>query len=40
VTEAPGQDEALTAYVEAIEAAFRVRRGKDHALTPRDFALA
>ncbi len=40
MTEAPGQDEALTAYVEAIEAAFRVRRGKDHALTPRDFALA
>jgi hypothetical protein len=33
-------DEGLTAYVEAIEAAFRARRGRDHALSPRDFALA
>jgi len=40
VTEEPGSDEGLTAYLEAIEAAFRARRGKDHALTPRDFALA
>jgi hypothetical protein len=35
-----GGDEGLTAYVEAIEALFRARRGKDHALSPRDFALA
>jgi hypothetical protein len=40
VTAAAGGDEGLTAYVEAIEAAFRARRGKDHALSPRDFALA
>jgi hypothetical protein len=40
VTEETGPDEGLTAYIEAIEAAFRTRRGKDHALTPRDFALA
>jgi len=33
-------DLGLTAYVEAIEATFRARRGKDHALSPRDFALA
>lgn len=33
-------DSGLTAYVEAIEATFRARRGKDHALTPKDFALA
>jgi hypothetical protein len=33
------RDEALVAYVEAIEAALRVRRGTDHALSPRDFAL-
>jgi hypothetical protein len=40
VTEATGPDAELTAYVEAIEASFRARRGKDHALSPRDFALA
>jgi hypothetical protein len=40
VSEAAGGDEGLTAYVEAIEAVFRARRGKDHALSPRDFALA
>jgi len=34
------RDPALEAFVEAIEAAFRARRGKDHALSPRDFALA
>ena len=34
------EESGLTAYVEAIEATFRARRGKDHALTPRDFALA
>ena len=33
------RDEALVAYVDAIEAALRVRRGSDHALSPRDFAL-
>jgi hypothetical protein len=36
--EAPG-DESLLGYVEAIEAALRVRRGRDDALSPRDFAL-
>jgi hypothetical protein len=40
VTEGPEPDEGFTAYVEAIEASFRTRRGKDHALSPRDFALA
>ena len=39
MTEAAG-GEGLTAYVEAIEALFRVRRGRDQALSPRDFALA
>lgn len=34
------RDEALVAYVEGIEAALRARRGADHALSPRDFALA
>lgn len=33
-------ESGLPAYVEAIEATFRARRGKDHVLTPRDFALA
>lgn len=33
------RDEPLVAYVEAIEAALRVRRGRDDALSPRDFAL-
>jgi hypothetical protein len=36
----PARDPALEAFVEAIEAAFRARRGKDHVLSPRDFALA
>jgi len=30
----------LEAFVEAIEAAMRSRRGKEHVLSPRDFALA
>jgi hypothetical protein len=34
------RDPELEAYVEAIESAFRARRGKDQALAPRDFALA
>jgi hypothetical protein len=40
VTGSPETDAALLAYVEAIEAALRARRGRDHALSPRDFALA
>jgi hypothetical protein len=36
----PPRDAGLEAFVEAIEAALRARRGKDHALSPRDFALA
>src|SRR5262249_42886479 len=34
------RDPELERFVEAIEAAFRARRGKDQALAPRDFALA
>ena len=34
------RDPDLEAFVEAVEAAFRARRGKDHVLAPRDFALA
>jgi hypothetical protein len=34
------RDSELEGFVEAIEAAFRARRGKDQALAPRDFALA
>lgn len=34
------RDEALLAFVEAIEAVLRARRGADHVLAPRDFALA
>ena len=34
------RDETLVAYVEAIEAGLRTRRGADHVLAPRDFALA
>jgi hypothetical protein len=34
------RDEALVAYVEAIEALLRTRRGTDHVLSPRDFSLA
>jgi hypothetical protein len=41
VTDGGSPDDAdLAAYVEAIEAHFRARRGKDQALSPRDFALA
>jgi hypothetical protein len=42
VTDRPGapRDEALVAFVEAIESVLRARRGADHVLTPRDFALA
>jgi hypothetical protein len=36
----PARDASLEAFVEAIEAALRARRGKDHTLSPRDFALA
>lgn len=36
----PGRDASLDAFVEAIEAAMRARRGKEHVLSPRDFALA
>jgi len=34
------KDAAFEAYVEAIEAHLRARRGVDHILSPRDFALA
>jgi hypothetical protein len=34
------KDLDLEAYTEAIEAHLRARRGKDHVLSPRDFALA
>jgi hypothetical protein len=34
------KDPDLEAYVAAIEAHFRARRGAEHALSPRDFALA
>ena len=40
MTGEPEPDAGLRAYVEAIEAALRTRRGRDHALSPRDFALA
>jgi hypothetical protein len=33
-------DAALEAFVSAVEAALRERRGKEHLLSPRDFALA
>ena len=36
----PVRDPELDAFVEAIETAFRTRRGKEHVLSPRDFALA
>jgi hypothetical protein len=36
----PDRDAGLEAYVDAIEAAFRARRGKEHVLSPHDFALA
>ena len=35
-----GPDPELEAYVKAIEGHLRARRGVDHILTPRDFALA
>ena len=31
---------SLEGFVEAIEAAFRARKGREHVLTPRDFAIA
>jgi hypothetical protein len=34
------RDPALEAFLEAIEAALRSRRGVDHALSPREFAIA
>jgi hypothetical protein len=41
VSDGPAErDAGLEAFVEAIEAALRSRRGKEHALSPRDFALA
>jgi hypothetical protein len=41
VSDTPDEREAgLEAFVEAIEAAMRTRRGKEHVLSPRDFALA
>jgi hypothetical protein len=36
----PVRDPELEAFVEAIEQAFRARRGKEHVLAPREFALA
>ncbi len=36
----PEGDTGLEAFVEAIEATMRARRGKEHVLSPRDFALA
>ena len=35
-----GRDPDLEAFVEAIEASLRSRRGREHVLSPRDFALA
>ena len=35
-----GRDADLEAFVEAVETALRSRRGKEHRLSPRDFALA
>ncbi len=41
VSDEPAERDAdLEAFVEAIEAALRSRRGKEHVLSPRDFALA
>jgi len=36
----PERDAGLETFVDAIEAALRARRGKDHVLSPHDFALA
>jgi hypothetical protein len=38
--DSPESDAGLEAFVEAIEATLRARRGKEHTLSPRDFALA
>jgi hypothetical protein len=35
----PARDEQLAAFVEAVEGVLRARRGIDHVLSPRDFAL-
>jgi hypothetical protein len=40
VSEGPARDAEVEAFVEAIEQAFRARRGKEHVLAPREFALA
>jgi hypothetical protein len=40
LSDAPSPDPGLEAFVEAVEAALRARRGRDHVLSPRDFALA
>jgi hypothetical protein len=41
VSDGPAErDAGLETFVEAIEAALRSRRGRDHVLSPRDFALA
>jgi hypothetical protein len=40
VSDEPAERDAdLEAFVEAVEAALRSRRGREHALSPRDFAL-
>jgi len=36
----PDRDGGLEAFIDAIEAVLRARRGKEHTLSPRDFALA
>jgi hypothetical protein len=36
----PGRDGGLEAFIDAIETTLRARRGKEHILSPRDFALA
>jgi hypothetical protein len=36
----PAADAGLERFVDAIEATMRARRGKEHVLSPRDFALA
>jgi hypothetical protein len=40
MSDASSPDPGLEAFVEAIEAALRARRGREHVLSPRDFALA
>lgn len=40
MSDPPPPDRTLEAFVAAIEAALRARRGKEHVLSPRDFALA